>query len=154
MSTTGPAPTLTLTVSRTFNASRERVYAAWTDPAQFQRWWGPPGTAIPSIEMDVRVGGSYRVAMVPPGMDVVYVKGTYREVVQLERLVYTWEWEGNPMEGRETLVTVEFRDLGAQTEVTITHEGFPDEYEVQLHADGWNGCFEGLDALLEGRPHP
>ncbi|MDA1216259.1 MAG: SRPBCC domain-containing protein [Chloroflexi bacterium] len=55
MSTTCPAPTLTLTVNRVFNASRERVYAAWTEPDQFQRWWGPPGTVIPFVEMDVRV---------------------------------------------------------------------------------------------------
>jgi uncharacterized protein YndB with AHSA1/START domain len=65
-----------------------------------------------------------------------------------ERLVYTWSWRGNPLEGTESLVTVVFRDLGGSTEVVLTHERLPDECAVELHRDGWKGCLDRLEALV------
>jgi len=83
--------------------------------------------------------------MKPPDGDVFYLGGVFREIRPPERLVYTWQWEGEP---GETLVTVEFRDLGSRTEVVLTHERFPDAEAVARHTDGWNGCLIRLAELL------
>jgi len=72
--------------------------------------------------------------------------GTYREILPPEKLVYTWSWEGqDPM---ETLVTVEFREVGDSTEVELTHERFPNAEERDKHNEGWVGCLDQLSKLL------
>jgi uncharacterized protein YndB with AHSA1/START domain len=142
-----PAPrgNLSLNLSRVFDAPRERVFRAWTEPALLEKWWGPPGFSCPLAQVDLRTGGRYRLGMQPPDGDVFYLGGVFREIRPPERLVYTWQWEGDP---GETLVTVEFRDLGARTEVVLTHERFPDAEAVERHTDGWNGCLIRLADLL------
>ena len=145
-----PAPNvnLTLNLSRTFDAPRDRVFRAWTDPRLLEKWWGPPGFTCPSAQVDLRVGGAYRLAMTPPQGQTFYLAGTFREVTPPERLVYTWQWEDDAEGTGETLVIVEFKDLGPRTEVTLTHERFPDTAAVARHTDGWNGCLIRLGELL------
>jgi uncharacterized protein YndB with AHSA1/START domain len=98
--------------------------------------------------VDLRVGGRYRFGMrqVPAG-DIFYLTGTYREVTPPERLVYTWRWENEP-DGAETLVTVEFHDRGAATEVVLLHEKFPNQHMRDEHNKGWSGCLDRLVALV------
>ena len=141
----GPRANLTLNVSRVFDVPRERVFRAWTDPTLLEKWWGPPGFTCPTAQVDLRAGGRYRLAMKPPEGETFYLGGEFREIRPPERLVYTWQWEGDPL---ETLVTVEFKDLGARTEVILTHERFPDAEAVARHTDGWNGCLLRLTELL------
>ena len=145
-----PAPhaNLTLNVNRVFEAPRDRVFRAWTDPRVLEKWWGPPGFSCPLAQVDLRPGGAYRLGMQPPQGEVFYLGGTFREVTPPERLVYTWKWEADTEGTGETLVTVEFKDLGARTEVILTHERFPDAGAVGRHGEGWNGCFENLARLL------
>ncbi len=78
-----------LSITRTFAAPRERVFQAWTDPEELKKWWGPDGYTTPSAEVDLKVGGSYRFAMKPPGGEVFFLSGEYREVRAPEKLVYT-----------------------------------------------------------------
>lgn len=147
MATTKSADTI-LTISRTFPAARERVFQAWTDPEALKHWWGAgPGFTAMVAEVDLRVGGRYRLSMKPPEGDAVYVStGVFREVRPPSRLVYTWAWEGTG--GPETLVTVEFHERGTATEVVLTHEQFVDAKMRDEHAQGWNGCFDQLDRHL------
>ncbi len=148
MASPKPSTEITLNLKRTFKAPREKVFRAWTDPEELKKWWGPEGYSTPSAEVDLRVGGKYRFGMMKlPDGEIFYLSGTYREVRPPERLVYTWLWEGNPERG-ETLVTVEFRDLGAATEVILTHERFPNEKVRDDHNKGWNGCFDRLGKIL------
>jgi uncharacterized protein YndB with AHSA1/START domain len=145
-----PHAGITLHVRRTFDAPRERVFHAWTDPIVLQEWWGPPGFTCPLAQVDLRTGGRYRLAMKPPEGDAFYLAGTFQEVTPPERLVYTWAWEEDDMETGETLVTVEFKDVdrGTRTEIVLTHERFRDEAARARHLDGWNGCFEHLLSVL------
>ena len=136
---------------RTFSASRDRVFHAWTEPALLRQWWGPRGFTTPSAEIDLRVGGRYRVAMQPPEGDTLYLSGVYREVAPPERLVYTWRWEGDDA-AVESLITVEFVDRGGTTEVVVTHERFPDEESRRHHADGWTQGLDRLEVLLSAIP--
>lgn len=137
-----------LTMERTFAASRERVFAAWSDPEVMRRWWGAgPDWTSPWVEIDLRPGGRYRLAMTDPGADAEYtVGGEYVEVVPPERLVYTWAWEtpGSPTGDLQTLVTVEFIDAGGATTVRLTHTGFTDAHGRDRHATGWELCMDNL----------
>ncbi len=96
MATTKAGSDTVLVLSRTFTGSREKVFRAWTDPSVLKQWWAGPGFTATIAEVDLRVGGRYRLGMRAPDKDVDYVViGTYRKVQQPARLVYTWTWEGS-----------------------------------------------------------
>jgi uncharacterized protein YndB with AHSA1/START domain len=151
MAKTRPNPETTLFVARTFAAPREEVFRAWTDPEALKEWWAAgPGFTTPVAEVDLRVGGRYRLGMKAPDQELPYVVGgTYREIERPARLVYTWAWEGS--NAPETLVTVEFRDRGSLTEVVLTHEHFADATDRDRHAAGWNGCLDRLAQVIDAR---
>ncbi len=169
MTTPASKADTTLRINRTFNASREKVFSAWTDPEKLKRWWGAhEGFTTPIAEIDLRVGGSYRLGMKPPDQNLVFVVGgTYREVRRPERLVFTWVWEA-PLnsetmqpseesaphldlmaEARETVVTVEFREESGNTEVVLSHEYFPSQEARDEHSKGWGGTFDKLALAIE-----
>ena len=131
-----------LSLTRTFAALREKVFEAWTHHEHLRNWWGmSAGHTAPIVEVDLRVGGRYRLGMQPPDDDELHVVGgVFREVSPPEKLVYTWAFEHEGMELQEqveTLVTVSFRDLGGSTELTITHEYFPSAEICEQHRRGW-----------------
>jgi uncharacterized protein YndB with AHSA1/START domain len=133
---------------------REEAFRAWTDPELFSQWFGAPGGATDSVEMDVRVGGSYRIKFRHPFWVgwTTFVVGEYLEVVAPERLVYTFAWEPNPLPALgmdDSRVTVEFRDLGETTEVRLTHEQLEKPRLRAFHRGGWQYSLKRLDRLLE-----
>ena len=137
-----------LNLKRVFAAPRQKVFNAWTDPNALKEWFhaGDDWTT-PVHEVDLRVGGRYRIGMQSPDADAPYViQGVYKEVQPPERLVYTWSWEGE--DPFETLVTVVFKDLGDSTEVQLTHEQFPNQAERDKHNEGWCGCLEQLEKFI------
>ena len=129
MTQSAPQTGISLKVTKTINAPRERVFAAWTQPELLHQWWGAHESfSAPIAEVDLKVGGKYRFGMLEPGKDAPYVSyGVYQEVVEPEKLVFT---------PAETLVTVEFIDKGGATEVVLTHERFPDEHMRDEHQQG------------------
>lgn len=144
-----------LRLERTFGASRARVFEAWTHPEVLRRWWGAgPTWTSPSIDVDLRPGGRYRLAMEDPDAGAVYVVGgEYLEVSPPERLVYTWQWEtpGSPSGDLTTTVTVEFHEAsGDRTTVVLTHTGFADADQRDRHSEGWQACIDNLDARVLG----
>ena len=149
MSSATLEPTLRLSLQRTYAAPRERVFWAWTEPEALKRWFRvAEGYSTPIAEVDLRVGGRYRLGMQPPGSaEVLLAGGVYREVRSPERLAFTWRWEGDSPQP-ETLVTIEFRQRGDLTEVVLTHEGFVDAPARDQHAGGWQGCLDRLDSAL------
>ena len=143
----------TLQIKKTIAASREKVFQAWTDPKALTRWFAPSDEfSTPLVEVDVRVGGKYRIQMKAPDGGLHTVGGVYREVKPPEKLVFTWVWEpgpscgqpGHEAPGYETLVTVELYERGNSTEVVLTHEGFMDSMERDKHNQGWTGCLNRL----------
>lgn len=141
-----------LEVTHTFAAPRARVFAAWMDPEALTQWYRMDGTWKPSIaEVDLRVGGSYRIGMQPPGLpEPFFETGTFREIVANERLVYTnaLQGTGTAADHEGTLVTVTFADTadGGCT-VTVREEGFPSLESRDVHAAGWPGFLEQLDGV-------
>lgn len=139
----------TLLIDRTYSAPRERVFRAWTNADELMLWFAPTDDYKVIATVDLRVGGSYRIEMHHKGGNVHIVVGTYREILAPEKLVFTWKWESESMSpAEETLVTVDFRDLGATTEVRLTHEMFQNETSRDKHAHGWNGCLDRLQRIL------
>lgn len=134
-----------------FDAPRERVWRAWTDPAALKQWFRTtPEFTTPLAEVDLRVGGRFRLGMQQPGVDEMYIAtGVYRQIQPPEVLVFTWTWEGS--EEPETLVTVDFRSVGSKTEVTLRHEGFETVEARDLHTTGWQGCLSQLAAYTAAK---
>jgi uncharacterized protein YndB with AHSA1/START domain len=133
-----------LQVSRLLNAPRDEVFRAWTDPERIKQWWGPIGMSTPAAQVDLRPGGAYRFVMEAPEGPTLVVAGSYREVTPPSRLVYTWHWENGIPDSLETLVTVEFDERGAQTEIRITHGGFPAEGAAPQYQVGWEEALARL----------
>ncbi len=138
-----------LEIDRIFKAPRERVYAAWTDPAQLAQWWGPQGMTCPECDWNPAVGATYRTCMQNADGDKYCVGGVFQEVTPPEKLVFTWKWE-DPGEtgGADTLVTVELEDLGGETRLKLTHDRMPTEEAATNHNGGWSSSFEDLDLFL------
>jgi uncharacterized protein YndB with AHSA1/START domain len=89
--------------------------------------------------------------MQPTSGESFVVGGTYREVAPPNRLVYTWRWETGPAaDGSESLVTVEFNEHGEQTELVLTHTGFPEGHGPAPYQMGWEGGLDKFDALFTG----
>ncbi len=139
----------TLQLRRVFKVPREAVFAAWTNPEQMKKWIIPePGFTTPAVEVELRVGGKYRIQMLSPKGNYHTALGIYREISPPEKLVFTWFWLEYPMHG-ETQVTIEFRDLGDSTEMVFTHEFFPDKASRDDHNRGWSGAIGHLQEFLE-----
>jgi len=143
---TKPDAELSLMVRRTIAASPERLFRAWTDPNQLVRWWGPKGTRCMGVEMDVRVGGSYRIGNRLPDGNVLWIVGKFEQVEPPTQLVYSWRLEDTPHRER---VSVRFlaRDLG-KTEVVVVHERVASRASYESHEAGWLGCLDGLSAYI------
>ena len=137
----------TLEIRRTFAASRERVFDAWTRAEELRKWFAPGPLTTAVAESDLRVGGKYRITMRGPDGNEHTVRGVYQIIDPPRRLVYTWKWDDKPSAGEST-VTVEFNEQGRSTEVVLRHEGLPSDKEVAEHTHGWNGCFEKLEKVV------
>jgi uncharacterized protein YndB with AHSA1/START domain len=135
-----------LVTTRTFNAPARIVFEAWTKPELFKRWWVPKsmGMSLLSCEMDVRVGGKYRLEFAP---DAMAFFGTYLEVTPHSRLVWTNEegGEGGPV------TTVTFEEKGGKT-LLVMHELYPSKEALDAAgtgaADAMGETFAQLDELL------
>lgn len=147
----------TLILRRLLKSPQERAFRAWTTPEHIQQWMRPePGMVIPLVRMDLRVGGKFRIQMKNPEGEYFTAVGEFREVTPPERLVYTWDWEkdggGNDfgeVEGKASLITVEFLKRGEQTEFVMTHTRFATVQSRDGHAEGWTRALASLAQFLE-----
>jgi len=138
-----------LVLRHTFDAPRETVFKAWTDPAIMQQFLGPGEAECKEVQVDLRVGGAYRIVVPGPNGDDWAAIGTYREVVVPERVVCTWRWqEDDPSQEHDTLLTLEFIAKGAQTELVLTHENFKDAESCQGHTHGWSEILDKYAKLI------
>jgi uncharacterized protein YndB with AHSA1/START domain len=137
-------------IERVFDAPRDRVFAAYTDPALIPEWWGLRETTTIVDEMDVRTGGRWRfIERNADGTESAF-RGAYREITPPERIVQTFEWE--PMAGHVSVETATFEDLGDRTKVTtVSLFHTPEERDGMLASGmerGLNETYARLDELL------
>ena len=138
-----------LTLSRRYPVAPEKVYRAWTDPQAVSKWWGPgPGEPVSLAELDVRVGGRFRIVFGGPDGKLHECAGTYKEVVPNRKLVFTWSWPNSTPE-RVSVVTIVFKDLNGKTELIFKHEQLFDEKVRDDHKRGWTGSLDKLEQFLK-----
>ena len=153
-----------LTIVRIFNAPRELVWRAWTQPEHLMHWWGPKGFTSPVSKIDLRVGGVYLNCMRSPEGSDFWSTGVFREVVMQERLVMTDSFadeKGNVVHAShygfgedfplEMLITVMFEEYDGETKLTLSHSGIygssaKDRDNMQ---QGWSQSFDKLAEYLE-----
>ena len=140
-----------LNLTRSFKASRSKVFRAWTEPEELKKWWQlGQGWRLNIVEVDLRVGGKYRIGLTSAGGDATHeVTGMFQEVSPPERLVYTWTTKGSGLGSDDSLVTVEFHDKGASTEVVLRHESLAGDRSRQNTYEGWLTVLDGLAKLME-----
>ncbi len=147
----------TLIIRRLLRVPRELAYAAWTTPEHMAQWMKPePGIVLVSAFVDLRVGGRFRIQMQDADGDYFTAAGHYAEVDAPARLVYSWDWEIDgagsefgELEGKTSLITVEFREKGTETEFVFTHTRFASIESRDNHSRGWGNAFEHLANYLE-----
>ena len=152
-----------LVITRTFNAPRELVWKAWTEPEQAKQWWGPKAFTAPFAKIDLRVGGKYLLAMRSPEGQDFWSTGTYEEIAPQERLVMTDSFAdetGNivpashygmsPDWPLELTVTVTFEKAGNNTRMTLKHSGIKNisDTDYSNMKQGWEESFDKLAAYL------
>jgi len=146
-----------IVITRFFDAPRELVWKAWTDPEQVKRWWGPTGFTTPFCKIDLREGGRFLYCMRSPDGKDYWGTGVYREIVPFERLVCTDSFadeKGNVVPAThygmssefplEMLVTVTFEERDGRTKMTLRHVGIPSGADSQGAEQGWNQFFDKL----------
>jgi uncharacterized protein YndB with AHSA1/START domain len=137
-----------LIITRIFDAPRELVWKAWTEPERMVKWHGPRGFTSTIERSDFRPGGAFRIHMRGPENDEHWTQGVFREIVAPERLVMASCWadaQGRPV-GPETTVTVTLENLGARTQLTLHQALFESVTARDAHNGGWNSS---LDCLAE-----
>jgi uncharacterized protein YndB with AHSA1/START domain len=138
-----------LVITRVFDAPRDLVWKAWTEPDRIKQWSAPKGFTIPVAEGELRPGGAWKSCMRKPDGTDLWLGGVYREIDEPKRLVFTHAWldeHGNP--GPETVVTVTLTERGGKTEMNFRQSGFDSIESRDGHAGGWNECFDKLEEHL------
>ena len=130
-----------LRVDRVLTAPPERLWEAFTGADALAAWLWPPAWATVA-EVELRPGGSYRIASEPMGMAV---SGEYETVEPTQRLVQTWRWDA---EREQTLVTITIEATDDGSLLTLVHDGFPTADEASVHLQGWNDCLDRLPGYL------
>lgn len=146
-------PTVTaerqLVITRVFDARRELVWKAWTEPERVLQWLGPKDFTALEFEMDRRPGGAWHSRMRSREGVEYSNRGLVREVVEPERLVFTFAWDnedGTP--GREMLISISFAERDGRTEMIFTQAVFESVEDRDGHNEGWTESFDRLAAYL------
>jgi uncharacterized protein YndB with AHSA1/START domain len=144
---THPQPAA-LVICRSYRATPEAVWQAWTDPQALSQWFGPGGAgSVTAAELDPSVGGRYRIAFSGADGEAHEVSGVYQEVELHRRLVFSWAWKSTPE--RVSRVSSMLTPQADGTELRFTHDRFFDEAARAGHARGWPSFFERLAPFVE-----
>jgi uncharacterized protein YndB with AHSA1/START domain len=131
-------------IKRTFAASADAVFDAWTNPEVMRRWFHPaPDWSTPDAEVDLRVGGKVRVVMRRPDGTETEAQGEYTLIDRPHRLVMTWTFDDDP--SNEQLIELSFSESDGSTTVLMVNRGISTEERRDAQDWGWRGCFDELD---------
>jgi uncharacterized protein YndB with AHSA1/START domain len=138
-----------LVIERTFAASAEEVFDAWTSPEVLRRWFHCGADwETPVAEVDLRVGGRVRIRMRRPEGSEHEAQGEYAIIDRPRRLVMSWTFGEDP--SNEQLIELSFSESDGSTTVRMVNSGIANDQRLESQQEGWQGCFEQLETLLEG----
>lgn len=137
-----------IVMTRVFDAPRDLVFQAFSDPQAIPRWWGPRRATTVVDQMDVRPGGAWRFVQRDPEGNEYAFRGEYREITPPERVVQTFEFEGFP--GHVSVETLVLEDLGGKTRVTASSLfSSVEERDMMLQSGMEGGAVETWDRMAE-----
>jgi uncharacterized protein YndB with AHSA1/START domain len=146
-----------LKIVRNFNASKEQVWHAWSDPEHFKKWWGPKEYSCPDCRIDFRIDGKWLASMMDDKGNKIWATGIYTEIIPNEKIVFTdcfadengnvvssehYGMKGIPLEMK---VTVILKEADGKTEMTIIHEGLPEGEHITGANIGWNTSIDKME---------
>ena len=136
-------------IRRVIKAPRDRVYAAWTDPAQMKHWFGPADVKTNNLVVDARVGGEFRWDLTNAEGEEMTMLGEFRELQPGRKIVFTWQWQDDEdWADHVSVVTVNLSDCDGGTELSLTHEDLPNEKSRDGHGRGWNSALDKLENFV------
>jgi uncharacterized protein YndB with AHSA1/START domain len=134
-------------IERTFEASAEDVFDAWTSPEVIRRWFIPGnGWQEPSAEVDLRVGGKVRVVMRDPDGEPVEAWGEYTLIERPHRLAFTWTFEDDP--SNQQMIELEFTERDGVTTVLFVNSDISEPKRREAQYEGWSACFDEMERVL------
>ena len=137
-----------LRIERTFDAPAERVYDAWTNPEVMRRWYHcGPDWATPEVEVDLRVGGRFRVVMRKPDGSEVELSGEYTGIDRPHLLAMTCTFSDDPS-GAEQSIELSFSETAGSTTVVLVNSRIPSEARNDAQRWGWGRCLDELEPVL------
>lgn len=141
-----PEGSIELTLRRWVAADLERVWRAWTDAGELQAWWGPAEVRCISAEIDLRVGGRYRIGNELSDGQIIWIDGIYEVIEPPQHIRYSWQTDLD----RESVqsVDIRLRPHNNGTEILVCHRRIPNETLRENHEYGWLGCLDGLQKYL------
>lgn len=140
---------LELTITRTLDAPRALVFKMWTAPEHLTHWFCPPEFTVDSITVDFQPGGTWHLHMIAPDGKSYKMGGTYQGIVADEKIVMTQKWLGGTDDPDvETMITVDFADQGAKTDLTFHHAVFESKSSRDSHKGGWTKFIDHLETAL------
>ena len=138
-----------LEIRRVIKAPRDRVYAAWIDPAQMKQWFGPVDVKTNNLLVDARVGGEFRWDLTNADGEEMTMLGEFRELQPGRKIVFTWQWQDDEdWADHVSVVTVNLSDCDGGTELRLTHEDLPNEKSRDGHSRGWNSALDKLENFV------
>jgi uncharacterized protein YndB with AHSA1/START domain len=149
MTTTELASPSKLVLRRTFKAPAQKVFDLWTSADGMRQFFFPGDVKITKLDVDFRIGGKYAITFVKSDGEVLTVGGVYKEITPPSRFVCTWTWEEDtPEEVVETLLTLEFKARGNETDLVLTQENLRSVESRDGHAQGWSSCLDKLAQVV------
>jgi uncharacterized protein YndB with AHSA1/START domain len=133
-------------IERLFDADVKLMWRAWTDPNIIKRWFGSdPNGTVEEVELNLRVGGSYKITFKDSDQSEHTCKGNFLAIVEHKLLKYSWEWESEP--GHISELTVSFYSLGEKTKIVLEHKNL-NPASRHAYAEGWNRGLNKIERTL------
>lgn len=149
MTTTELASPSKLVMRRTFKAPVQKIFDLWTSADGMRQFFFPPQAQVINLDVDFRIGGKYRITFKKSDGEVLTVSGVYREITAPSRFACTWTWEeDSPEDVVETLLTLDFKARGNETDVVLTHENLRSVESRDGHAAGWGAILDKLAIIV------
>ena len=142
---------ISVELSKEFNVAASRLFQAWTQEEDLRQWWHPMENKLKSLVNELQTGGRVEYSFEnSENKEVFTINGTYKEVEQGKKLVYTWNWQlpTATIQDSEYLLTVQFESTGNGSRLNITQENFANEEAVQPHREGWEKALSELEGYL------
>jgi uncharacterized protein YndB with AHSA1/START domain len=141
---------LTVKAEKDFSVRVEELYSAWTKPQLLKQWWKPIGNELADVVNDLKEGGT--VKYVFSDNDII-ISGTYKEVKENEKLVYSWNWQipNDAVRNGEFMLTIEFKGSGNGSSIHVTQENFTNHEAMKPHQEGWEKGLNDLQQFLNNK---